>query len=339
MAPVESFRVDIAPNSFLSFSPSAGIDPDPFAVPSSASIVSIPIQSSLSTTAASTASSDNVVLGSSSVLASTTSAVYTAVSASSATFPSSSSLASLAGASSGPASTGSPLPAAIDSSKATSTNGLIAGLVVLGVLLLLAFVLFGLYLCRRTRQSRSHRLREAIPPQQGAKLPDSSSWQESPRSAHQAAQDSSSQAMEKTIACLETQLHEKDTQLRENRAALLLLGRRPSSTSLSDRQAYERFESLYQAIQDWVRRYIAGKSLTISPSADTLSTLKRSQPGYETLLKDAQSTQYLIGGLVADILCQAFATGQLLGNEAYEELRQTINAKGTLQNPFAKDDT
>ena len=140
--------------------------------------------------------------------------------------------------------------------------------------------------------------------------------------------DPSKQSLEAAVASLENQLHEKDTQLRENQATLLSLGRRPSSSSFSDKQARERFEKLFAAIQVWVTQHFEGISLMISPSSETINILMRTQPDYDTLLKDPKGILFVLRGLVADILCRAFTTGQLLGNEAYWELRQAIDAKG-----------
>jgi hypothetical protein len=134
--------------------------------------------------------------------------------------------------------------------------------------------------------------------------------------------------LETTIAALETQLHEKDTQLREKQTTLLSLGRTQSSVSLGDSQARERFSRLRSGISDWVARNFSGSSFSSSPSLDVVTMLKRSQPQYEALIQDSIWVAPVLQGLVADMICQAFASGQLLGNEAFWELKHSIGAKG-----------
>ena len=139
---------------------------------------------------------------------------------------------------------------------------------------------------------------------------------------------SATPSLEATIVSLENQLHDQECQLRENQATLLSLGRQPSASAFSDKQAHDKFNKLSAAIQSWVTQYFEGSSLMISPSSETIHALTRSQPDYDALLKDPKGTLLVLRGLVADIICQAFTTGQLLGNEAYWELRQAIDAKG-----------
>ena len=222
---------------------------------------------------------------------------------------------------------GNPAFLANDSASKARENGLIAGISVVSVLLLFALIALGFFFYRR-RRNQPRKLDGLLGHQDDLQAMRHGTSDLSSSAADEKPLPSATPSLEATIVSLENQLHDKDIQLRENHATLLSIGRRPSSSSFSDKQAHERFNKLFAAIQRWVTHYFEGKSLMISPSSDTISTLIRSQPDYEALLKDPKETLLVLRGLVADIICQAFTTGQLLGNEAYWELRQAIDAKG-----------
>ena len=82
------------------------------------------------------------------------------------------------------------------------------------------------------------------------------------------------------------------------------------------------------SIDSWVGRHFEGIGPVDSPTPDIVSALGRSQPSYKDLLMAPETMAFVLRGLVADILVQAFSSGQLLGNEAYWELKQAIGIKG-----------
>ena len=150
----------------------------------------------------------------------------------------------------------------------------------------------------------------------------------SPTDGSKSLHDSPSAGFDSTIASLETQLHEKNTQLQQTQALLLQQGRRTGVSNLDDRQVHERFSRLCKAINDWVVTHFKNIRSDISPGPDVMPLLSDSQPNYVMLLQNPRTKYLVLGGLVADVIVQAFDTGELLGSPAFSELKQAIEAKG-----------
>ena len=137
--------------------------------------------------------------------------------------------------------------------------------------------------------------------------------------------------LENTVNGLETQLHQKNTQLRESQAALLQHGRRSGVQGLNDRQLNERFARLSKSINDWVVTHFKTIRPGVIPVPDVENTVRSVFPNYGIFLQDPRTKYLVIRGLIAEIIVQAYATGELLGNEAFMELKQAVasSCKGT----------
>ena len=146
-----------------------------------------------------------------------------------------------------------------------------------------------------------------------------------------AADGSPTTSLENTINTLETQLHERDAQLKASQAALLRNGRANGSSGLDDRHVNERFSRLCKDINDWVLTYFKNMRSGVSPGREVATMLQRSLPNYATLLGDPRARYLVIRSLVAEILTQAFTTGEFLSSPAFSELNQTIGATGEVK--------
>ena len=131
-------------------------------------------------------------------------------------------------------------------------------------------------------------------------------------------------------------MHAKDIELRESQAAFLRSGRRISTVNLPDGQVRDSFTKLYKSISKWVLTHF--ESLPLAEhvlTSEITSVLERAQPDYRKLIQSPETVNIVLRGLVADILAQAFTSGQLLGNEVYWELKQVIGLKGgTCHHPY-----
>ena len=205
-------------------------------------------------------------------------------------------------------------------------SGYIAGLAVLGTLLLLALLALAFLLLRIRRRKKEWAF-ERLSANILAGHRDTNA-ELLPGFEEKTPLDPSLDNLEHTVVALETQLHAKDIELRESQAALLQIGRRISAINLPDRKIQDRFFQLYINIGNWVTTHLEDTPpLDLLPS-DIILTLGKSQPSYESLLKSPETAIFVLQGLVADVLAQAFTSGQLLGIEAYWELKQAINVKG-----------
>lgn len=149
-----------------------------------------------------------------------------------------------------------------------------------------------------------------------------------PSFEEKASLNPSSENNDAAITALEIQLHEKDIKLRELQASLLQHGRPISAVILTETQIRDRFSRLSSAIQDFVETHFESAALATEPSADILSTLSLTQSTYSSLLEDPWTKLYILRGLIAGLLARTFTSGQLLGNEAFWELKQAIGSKG-----------
>ena len=220
------------------------------------------------------------------------------------------------------AATGS---AAAQSVKKSSNSGLVAGVAVLGALLGLALVALIYLILRRRRKS----LILAIFPENANRTAGTKDQRGEYRPTFESKniQNSPTASLENTINSLETQLHERDVQLRESQAILLQKGRSIGGSSLDDRQVNERFSRLSKIINDWVLTHFKKMHTGVSPARDVDSILQKSQPDYAILLGEPRMRYLVIRSLVAEVLVQAFNTEELIGNPALSELKQAIGVK------------
>ena len=141
-------------------------------------------------------------------------------------------------------------------------------------------------------------------------------------------------SLENTINTLETQLHERDAQLKASQAALLKKGRSTGGSGLDDRHVNERFSKLSKGINDWVLTHFKNMRSGVSPGRDLAAMLQRSQPNYAALLGDPRAKYLVIRSLVAETLTQAFTTGEFLSNPAFSELNQTVGNTGKARSRY-----
>ena len=122
--------------------------------------------------------------------------------------------------------------------------------------------------------------------------------------------------------------------MRESQAALLQHGRRAGVAGLDDKQINQRFAGLAKSINDWVVTHFKTIRPAVVPSRDVEATIQAVFPNYAVLLQTSRTKYLVLRGLVADVLFQSFATGELVGNPAFSELNQTIamNCKITVWN-------
>ena len=97
---------------------------------------------------------------------------------------------------------------------------------------------------------------------------------------------------------------------------------------MPDDEIQERFIQLRAAVSKWVSTYFGTSKFTATPIPDAIATLKKTFPQYASLIKENTKVTTILEGLVVDIISQSFTSGQLLGNEAFWELRQSITSTG-----------
>ncbi|MCJ1247788.1 hypothetical protein MMC30_005003 [Trapelia coarctata] len=226
----------------------------------------------------------------------------------------------LSTATNGTASAVMPVASTDGSTQSSSSTGLIAGVAVLGALLALALIALALLLVRSRRNKNTSRGFEGA-------------------YESKAAPDSSLVAAnyETTINGLETQLQKKDAQLKESQAALLQHGRRAGVAGLDDKQIHQRFAGLAKSINDWAVTHFKTIHPGVVPSRDVEATVQAVFPNYSVLLQTSRTKYLVLRGLVAEVIFQAFATGELLGNPAFSELNQTIAMNSAAPTPEANE--
>ena len=129
------------------------------------------------------------------------------------------------------------------------------------------------------------------------------------------------------MALLETQLHEKNTQLQSAQASLLKQGHRLDEYAVADRQIHERFSQLSKGINDWVVAHFKTLGPEIIATPESLILLKESQPNYAMLLRSPRTKYLVIRGLIGEIILGAFTTGELLGSPAFCEIKKAIEGR------------
>ncbi|MCJ1311187.1 hypothetical protein MMC25_004858 [Agyrium rufum] len=226
-------------------------------------------------------------------------------------------------ASSNVASSGAASSSSIANVSSSSNTGLIAGIGVLAGLLAIALATIA-YLLLRKRTRASDR---------GTYTPAYDEPQKNFAKAEELPADPPDQIgrLENTIDGLETQLHERDNQLRAAQTALLQHNRGFGTSILEDQVVRDRFSRLNDSVEMWVETYFddmpAGGPSDLS--RDTKVLLQSGVPEYATLLKDSELRLFVIRSLVAALLTQAFTTSELIGSPAFSELSSAVTGKAS----------
>ena len=140
------------------------------------------------------------------------------------------------------------------------------------------------------------------------------------------------------MSSLEARLRSKEAQLRDSQAALMEQSPRTSrisAASMSDDQVRGRFEDLSRSIQGWVVAHFGEWALTGPFDQSAMPESKRDRSNYEALLRRPGTAALVLKGLVGEMICQAFASGYLMGGSSYCRLRHSIASKGESEGPIA----
>ena len=92
-------------------------------------------------------------------------------------------------------------------------------------------------------------------------------------------------------------------------------GHRKPVSDLSDRDIHTKFAELSRSIRDWIVTFFKDAN----GSSDTTP-----------LMRDSRTRFLVMRGRVAEILCEAFATGELLGSEDFAHMHNSLAARGEL---------
>ncbi|MCJ1391586.1 hypothetical protein MMC18_004450 [Xylographa bjoerkii] len=198
------------------------------------------------------------------------------------------------------------------STIAQNLTGFYAGIGVLAVLLGLALIALAILLFKRRKQSHRDNYAAADEPKVGEDSP-------------MVIAD-----MENTISGLQMQLQQKESQLQNSQAALLQHRRQMGVSTLDDKQVNQRFARLSKSINDWVLTHFKGTRHGTMPTAEVEALALQVSPNHGMLLQDPRGRYLVLRGMVAAVLFQSFSTGELLGQPAFSELKQSIGAKSTV---------
>ena len=130
------------------------------------------------------------------------------------------------------------------------------------------------------------------------------------------------------VVALERQLQERDEQLRASQAALLAQGRSVGSDAMDERQVSQRFAQVNKSIRDWVVGNFKNMSGNSTATRDVAPLLQGTQPNYRAMLEDPRKKYIVLRSLVAEVLVQAFKSGELVGSPAYSELDSWVRESG-----------
>lgn len=86
-------------------------------------------------------------------------------------------------------------------------------------------------------------------------------------------------------------------------------------SDLSDRDIHAKFAELSRSIRDWIMTFFkdAGGASEMAP-----------------LMRDSRTRFLVMRGHVGEILAEAFATGELLGNDDFAHMRSSLGVRGEL---------
>ena len=132
--------------------------------------------------------------------------------------------------------------------------------------------------------------------------------------------------MESIISGLQKQLQQKESQLQNSQLILLQHRRQGDGSSLDDKQVNQRFARLSQSINDWVLTHFKNIRHGARLAAEVEGLAAQVSPDYSILLQDTRGKYLVLRGIVAMILFRSFSTGELLGQPAFSELKQLVEA-------------
>jgi len=98
---------------------------------------------------------------------------------------------------------------------------------------------------------------------------------------------------------------------------------------LSDKQVSQRFVRISKEINDWVFTHFKSIHPGVVPAAEVDVTLQAAFPNYGSLLQNSRTKYLVLRGLVAEVIFQAFSTGEFFGSPAFSELRQSVGTKAS----------
>ncbi|MCJ1431332.1 hypothetical protein MMC27_000683 [Xylographa pallens] len=198
------------------------------------------------------------------------------------------------------------------STNAQNPTGLYVSIGILAALLVLVLTALATLLFKRRKQSRRNDYATADEPKAG--------------------EDSSMiiADMESIISGLQKQLQQKELQLQNSQVVLLQHRRQGDGSSLDDKQVNQRFARLSQSINDWVLTHFKNIRHGAILRAEVEGLAVQVSPDYSTLLQDPRGKYLVVRGIVAMILLRSFTTGELLGQPAFSELKQLVEANSTI---------
>lgn len=139
--------------------------------------------------------------------------------------------------------------------------------------------------------------------------------------------DSTVRELKTTIIGLEKSIDDRDSKIRHAQATMLRLGHQFGDSGLADAQIRDRFAALSQSINDWVVSYFRSVRFQAIPPSDVLDVLQKAVCGYQGLIEDPRTRYLVVRAVVAEIIMEAFVDGELMGNEAYSELKRRIDGR------------
>ena len=132
-------------------------------------------------------------------------------------------------------------------------------------------------------------------------------------------------SLQATIAGLEKNLTNRDSTIRHAQAAALKNGHQFGDSSLGDAQVRDRFTALSHSINDWVLTYFKRTRSDNVQFPDVAEALQRAVPEYKRLIEEPRTRYLVVRAVIANILLEAFANGQLLGGPMYRELKRGLD--------------
>ena len=139
-----------------------------------------------------------------------------------------------------------------------------------------------------------------------------------------------------TLASLQLELSAKNAELRQAQSALLDSGKRTGPAGLDDKYVNGQFAKLNKDINDWVLTHFKhAKSALVpglSPDVEVLLTMKH--PNYTKMLQDSRTRYILLRAIAADILLDAFVSGEILGREDFSRMNSVVGSQGMLKALF-----
>ena len=136
--------------------------------------------------------------------------------------------------------------------------------------------------------------------------------------------------LQTTIIGLEKTIDDRNSTIRHTQAALLRNGHSPGESGLGDAQIRDRFTALSHSVNDWVLTYFQKARFDNVQSSDALGALQKAVPGYQRLIQEPRTKYLVVRAVIAEIVVEAFANGDFVGNAAYSALKQGVDTEGKL---------